>query len=493
MRTRIFLKLIAGLCLMITLALVTIYLVTARVIESTYIENRLRELEDKAGMLEATGTSALSNPGALKVIAHAAGARITVISREGHVIADSSARPETMDNHADRPELAAALAGRRGSSIRPSSTFKAEFLYLAVPIPQGALRLSIPMAEMHRDIEAIRNRTLQSTALAFLPVVLVALFLAHRTSYRLGTIIAYAGEVANGNFHARLPNYRTGELAMLGRKLNESSAKLERTVQQLQTEHAELEKLERIRKDFVINVSHELRTPLASIQGYTETLMDGALYDQAHNMRFLTIIRHNAERLARLTADLLALSRIEMKRQEFRFATYRVNELLADVLDTIRPIVNKKEITLTQEIAPAGTEVYCDSEALYQILSNLVDNAVKYTPERGEITVGMKVCPASAGPRMLELYVRDTGVGIPAEDQPRLFERFYRVDKARSRELGGTGLGLAIVKHLVRTHGGDVRVESELNQGASFFFTLPMEVSEQSASSQELHPEFTVS
>ena len=166
----------------------------------------------------------------------------------------------------------------------------------------------------------IRNRTLQSTALAFLPVVLLAPVHGARDVFRLGTIIAYAGELANGNFHARLPDYRSGELAVLGRKLNESSAKLERTVQQLQTEHTELEKLERIRKDFVINVSHELRTPLASIQGYTETLMDGALYDQAHNMRFLTIIRHNAERLARLTADLLALSRIEMKRQEFRFA-----------------------------------------------------------------------------------------------------------------------------------------------------------------------------
>ena len=492
MTARIFLKLIAGLCLMISLALLTIYFFTGPVIESTYIADRWRDMDGRAGILKLTGISALSEPGKLKQLARTAGARITVIARDGNVIADSEANPATMDNHANRPELMEALAGRRGSSIRKSSTFDQEFLYLAVPIPQGALRLAVPLAELRRDIGMIRNRTLQSTALAFLPVVLIALYMAQRTSYRLGTIIAYAGEVANGNFHARLPAYRTGELAVLGRKLNESSAKLERTVQQLQTEHAELEKLERIRKDFVINVSHELRTPLASIQGYTETLMDGALYDQAHNMRFLTIIRHNAERLARLTADLLALSRIEMKRQEFRFATYRVNELLADVLDTIRPIANKKQIALTQEIAPAGTEVYCDSEALYQILSNLVDNAVKYTPERGGITIGMKFCPPSKGPRMLEFFVRDTGVGIPAEDQPRLFERFYRVDKARSRELGGTGLGLAIVKHLVRTHGGDVRVESELDKGSIFFFTLPMEVMEPVAA-PDLHPEFTAS
>jgi two-component system phosphate regulon sensor histidine kinase PhoR len=383
-----------------------------------------------------------------------------------------------------------ALAGRRGSSIRASATFKQSYLYLALPVPQGVLRISVPLSEVQRDEEAIRVRTLQSTALAFIPVILIALFFARKTSNRLGTLISYAGELANGNFHARMPDFRTGELAILGRKLNETSAKLERTVQQLQTEHTELEKLERIRKDFVINVSHELRTPLASIQGYTETLMDGALHDEANNMRFLNIIRHNAERLARLTADLLALSRIEMKTQEFRFATYHVNELLADVLDTIRPIADKKQIALVQEFAPAGTEVFCDSEALYQIMSNLIDNAVKYTPEQGMITVGVQLRNAASGPRMIELYVRDTGVGIPAEDQPRLFERFYRVDKARSRELGGTGLGLAIVKHLVRTHGGEVRVESELNKGAAFFFTLPVEEVNRPVP-EPVHPELT--
>jgi two-component system phosphate regulon sensor histidine kinase PhoR len=125
-------------------------------------------------------------------------------------------------------------------------------------------------------------------------------------------------------------------------------------------------------------------------------------------------------------------------------------------------------------------------------LSNLVDNAVKYTPEHGHITVGVRDFPSIDGPTMIEVYVRDTGMGIPPEDQPRLFERFYRVDKARSRELGGTGLGLAIVKHLVRTHGGEVRVESEMNQGSTFYFTLPVEEVEAHAD-EELHPQFTAS
>lgn len=491
MRTRIFLKLLGAMTGMIALALVSVYFFTSPVVENNYIESRSRELYEKARAIEMSGVDALSDPVHVRALAKAIGARITLIDHSGKVLADSDASAATMENHATRPEMHEALQGRKGSIIRASGTLHRDFLYLAIPVKEGALRLAIPLSEVHRDVTAIRARTLESTLWAFIPILLIALYLAHIASVRFGGIIRYAGELANGNFHARLPVHRRGELAILAGKLNETSAKLERTVQQLQTEHAELEKLERIRKDFVINVSHELRTPLASIQGYTETLMDGAIHDQANNMRFLNIIRHNAERLARLTADLLALSRIEMKRQQFRFAPYRVNELLADILDTIRPIARKKDIALVQEHAAAGTEVFCDSEALYQILSNLVDNAVKYTPERGTITIGVRQAAPGGGAAMLEISVRDTGIGIPVEDQTRLFERFYRVDKARSRELGGTGLGLAIVKHLVRTHGGDVRVESRLNEGSTFFFTIPAE--EAGAPAPELHPEFTAS
>jgi two-component system phosphate regulon sensor histidine kinase PhoR len=294
----------------------------------------------------------------------------------------------------------------------------------------------------------------------------------------MSDIIAYAGELANANFRARLKAGGGGELGILSLKLNETGAKLERTVQQLQHEHAELDRLERVRKDFVINVSHELRTPLASIQGYTETLLDGAIDDPAHNIRFLNIIRHNAERLSRLTADLLTLSRLELRTQEFRCASFHANELLADVVDTIQPIAAKKRISIHHERGPAACEIFCDSEAFYQVVSNLLDNAVKYTPEGGRITAGLKPVAREDNTEWVEFFIRDTGMGIPAEEQSRLFERFYRVDKARSRELGGTGLGLAIVKHLVHAHGGAVRVESEIGQGSTFFFTLPVDHTE---------------
>ena len=169
----------------------------------------------------------------------------------------------------------------------------------------------------------IRWRILASTALAFLPAIVIAAFLARLLSRRFAAIMAHALELARGNFRARLPATGGSEFGQLARTLNETAENLQNTVEQLQREHSELEKLERIRKDFVINVSHELRTPLASIQGYTETLIDGAIDDPEHNMRFLGIIRHNAERLARFTEDLLTLSRVEQKRQKFEFETHR--------------------------------------------------------------------------------------------------------------------------------------------------------------------------
>ena len=263
-----------------------------------------------------------------------------------------------------------------------------------------------------------------------------------------------------------------------------TAEKLGKTVEQLQLERAEIERVERVRKDFIINVSHELRTPLASIQGYTETLMDGAIHDPQYNLRFLGIIRHNAERLARITQDLLTLSRVEQKRQKFDFEPCSLNALLQQACELMRPIAERSRIRLELAAPMKDACVWCDTEAVSQILSNLLDNAVKYTAAGGGITLGAEVRD-----RFAELYVRDTGIGIPAEELPRLFERFYRVDKARSRELGGTGLGLSIVKHLVAAHNGVARVESRPGEGSTFFFTLPLD--ESALLPVELNPEFT--
>lgn len=483
MSGRIFLKILAVVVCLIAVALVAADLLASRVAERFLIAHLTRELENKARILiESQAVLQLDQP-RVRELGRAAGARVTVVTRDGHVLTDSDANAADMENHSDRPELKEAFAGRLGSAMRTSRTLGIDFLYVALPITvpatgeRAAIRLAIQLSNVNAEVAEIRARILQSVAIAFLPAVLIAAYLARRLAGRISGIIDYAGELAKGNFRARMPTGYRGELGLLGQKLNETSANLESTIQQLQTEHTELDRLERVRKDFVINVSHELRTPLASILGYTDTLLDGALEDTDNNIRFLNIIRHNAERLTRLTGDLLTLSRLELRTQEFRFASFRVNDLLGDVVDTIRPIAMKKSIAMFHEPGPE-CEVFCDSEAFYQVVSNLLDNAVKYTPEGGRIFAGSKPITKVDGTEWVEFYVRDTGMGIPVEDQSRLFERFYRVDKARSRELGGTGLGLAIVKHLVRAHGGEVRVESEPGDGSTFFFTLPVELAE---------------
>jgi two-component system, OmpR family, phosphate regulon sensor histidine kinase PhoR len=472
---RIFLKLIAGVLCLLLLAAISVDYFATEVTKNKYIQNLTQQLTEKARALALVlGDSSAVNEATARALETAAGGRITVVLADGKVLADSEANAEKMENHATRPEMARALRGETWSDIRRSATIGVSFLYVAVPIRGGALRIAVPLSEIDRQIAQLRWKILGSTALAFLPALAVAAFLARFLSRRFSAISGYAAELARGNFRARLPEGDSSEFGQLAATLNETAAHLQQAVEQLESEHAELEKVERVRKDFVTNVSHELRTPLASIQGYTETLLDGAINDPKHNLRFLEIIRHNAERLTRITEDLLTLSRVEQKRQKFEFDSHPVTMLLADAIDLMRPIAEKNRIRLEIESAPEDAMVRCDSEAVSQILSNLMDNAIKYTHPGGCISVG-----ARQDGDYVEFHVRDTGIGIPEEDLPRLFERFYRVDKARSREMGGTGLGLSIVKHLVAAQEGTTRVESRVGEGSTFFFTLP------------LHPEFT--
>jgi two-component system phosphate regulon sensor histidine kinase PhoR len=240
----------------------------------------------------------------------------------------------------------------------------------------------------------------------------------------------------------------------------------------------ELRRLEKIRKDFVANVSHELRTPLTSIKGYVEALLDGAKDDPAASVKFLEIILKQSDRLNLIIEDLLELSKIESGNVSFKEEPLELRSLLDRTLSTIKPIAEKNRHRLVIAIDPSLPPVTGDEGRLVQVLTNLLDNAVKYTPTGGTITVGAKPVPSvgsdEPAPRAIELSVADTGIGIPEEDRPRVFERFYRVDKARSRELGGTGLGLAIVKHIVEGHGGQVWVEANHPQGSRFVVRLPL-------------------
>jgi len=230
-----------------------------------------------------------------------------------------------------------------------------------------------------------------------------------------------------------------------------------------------LKQLERTREEFVANVSHELRTPLSLIKGYVETLLDGARNNPEVLERFLKIIERNAQRLDLLIQDLLTISALESGRMKLNPQPVDLHALVEKTFFDLKPPSDNKSVTLTNEL-PKLTAA-ADVNRLEQVFANLVDNAIKYGRAHGHVVAGGKKLDDGR----IEIFVRDDGPGIPPESLDRIFERFYRVDKARSREQGGTGLGLSIVKHIVQAHGGEVRVESEPGKGATFFFTLPVE------------------
>jgi len=251
----------------------------------------------------------------------------------------------------------------------------------------------------------------------------------------------------------------------------------------------ETERVEKTRRDFIANVSHELRTPLTSIQGYAETLLDSTPENTAPTREFLEIIRKNSARMSRLTEDLLTLARVESGETRFEMEPVPPAELLHDAEESFREIARTHGIDLQIQDSQNEEEdsaiqhlrsVLADREAIHQVFSNLIDNALKYgsksgaqSPSKTAASSGRVILGARSVPHAVEFFVQDFGAGIPSEHLPRLFERFYRVDKARSRESGGTGLGLAIAKHIMLAHGGSIRAESELAHGSTFLFTLP--------------------
>lgn len=233
-------------------------------------------------------------------------------------------------------------------------------------------------------------------------------------------------------------------------------------------EITELRRLEQVRKDFVANVSHELKSPLTSIQGFAETLLAGAMDDPANNRRFVEIIRNHALRLSRITDDLLKLSRIEAGKLDLELRPVSLASLIEAAVESTRPRAEANRLALAVNCPADLPRVQADANLLREVLQNLLDNAVQYTPAGGRIEVSAKAAEGSVA-----VTIADNGIGIPEAEQERIFERFYRVDPARSREIGSTGLGLAIVRHIVEAHGGQIAVESAVGRGSEFTVTIP--------------------
>jgi len=232
----------------------------------------------------------------------------------------------------------------------------------------------------------------------------------------------------------------------------------------------EQEKLDKMRKEFVANVSHELRTPLTTIKSYTETLLDGALDNREYTVNFLNVINSESDRMTRLVKDLLQLSKFDYDKMEWNMKSLNVLNIVKDCVEKMEISARQKSQTLSFETQGELCDIKGDKDRIEQVIINIISNAIKYTPENGSIKV-----TAGRHEESVEIRIADTGIGIPKEDLPRLFERFYRVDKARSRAMGGTGLGLSIAKNIVEAHKGSIRIESEYGKGSEVLINFPCE------------------
>jgi two-component system phosphate regulon sensor histidine kinase PhoR len=471
LRSPLFRKLLASAVVLIAVTVLVLDFYITGLIGRNEAESIEQRLEAQARIL--AGEALQVPPGELRLWAHEAGeralARVTVIDRNGGVAADSEHDPESMEPHGTRSEVIDALHGRVGIAIRHSRTLGRDLCYLAYPMRNGAvLRLSLPLRDIDAAVRAVRMRIVLVSMLAGGLALAIAYYVSRSLTRRIRRIQSFAeGLLEAGSPKELLPD-SADELGDLAVSLSRMARQLDDLIERLRLETARLERVERVRKDFVANVSHELRTPLTAIRGYAETLLDGALEDQENNRRFLEIIKAHTIRLNNIASDLLTLSELESGRSVAEPEPVFVRGVLETAVRAVEAQAAVQNVRVicarVEDFEVTGYRI-----RLEQALVNLIDNAVKFNKPGGEVRI-----EATRGPGgTARISVSDTGVGIPREDLSRIFERFYRVDKARSREVGGTGLGLSIVRHAIERMNGSVTVHSEVGGGSTFTITLP--------------------
>ncbi len=395
--------------------------------------------------------------------------RITIILPSGIVLADSEEDPSAMENHADRAEVKVALAGSVGIATRPSRTLNREMMYVALPIlkngkPVAVVRTAMPMKALGGALHRFDVRiALDAAIVAFL--VAAAFFIYSRRAMRpLEEIRRGAHHFRDGDLSWRLRVQGPAEIRSLAETMNQMAAELAARMERLK-------ELEDIRREFVANVSHELKTPVTSIRGFAETLRDDSEADPRLAKQYLEIIAAQAGRLSSIIEDLLQLSRIEQETHgggTIEHSCSEIRPLIESAVAILSTTAREKKIGLAI-VCTEGLTADINAPLLEQAIVNLIDNAIKYSGEGRPVRV-----EARPDGNSVRIDVCDEGLGIAAEHLPRIFERFYRVDKGRSRKLGGTGLGLAIVKHIVHLHGGSVSVKSEMGKGSTFTILIPI-------------------
>jgi signal transduction histidine kinase len=473
-------KVALGILLALTVGMAVAGLLALRSIEQLELTRAEEALTARTGLAALSLQPLLADPKTsparlqtmAKELGRQADARVTVIDDTGRVLADSSVADDAVarvENHRARPEVARALADGRGTDIRTSDTTGQRLFYMAVTMGRGdagpprIVRLALPLTLLESRLHDFQRALLLAFGAAFVIAVLVGVLIARSLTHPLLDIAGVARQLAQGTFGQRIHTTSRDEVGQLAATLNQMADRVDQ-------DFAALRRLENVRKDFVANVSHELRTPLTSIKGYVEALLDGAKDNPEETARFLQIILKQSDRLNLILEDLLQLSQIESGRVQFKRDPVSLRAIAERTLASLKPQIERKGHTVTMAVPNDLPPAAGDEDRLVQVMTNLLDNAVKYTPDRGSIRIdGHRV---DGG--WVELSVADSGLGIPDADRPRVFERFYRVDKARSRELGGTGLGLSIVKHIIEGHGGQVWAEGNQPTGSRFVFRLPV-------------------
>jgi two-component system phosphate regulon sensor histidine kinase PhoR len=552
-----------------------------------YLEETAAALTARARLLEerARPLTERSDADALDSLAKKLGAavstRITVISPDGVVLADSEEDPAAMDNHGDRPEIVQALTGEVGESSRYSYTLQTNMMYVAIPISSetgiaGVVRTAVPLTAVEEQLRAVRTRIALAAVLLLVLSAVVSLAVSRRIAGPLHQMQLGAERFAGGDFAHNVPIPHPTEFASLAESMNGMAADLDariRTVVQQKAEQeavlasmsegvvaidreakvitmnraaaamlsvdvdsargrsaqelirnvrfheiaasvlenggliegeitlagqhetvieasgapmrrgggeivgavivlndvTKLRRLERVRRDFVANVSHELRTPVTSIKGFVETLRDEAGEDEDNSARFLDIIIKHVDRLNAIIEDLLYLSRIEEDagRKELVLESISLFDVLSSAVAECQSLAEERDVDV-RLTADRGLEARLNRQLFEHAVVNLLDNAIKYSLPGSEVEIS---ADREGGETVISVH--DHGLGIAEEHQSRIFERFYQVDKSRSREIGGTGLGLSIAKHIVQAHGGAIELESKLNRGSAFSIRIP--------------------
>lgn len=585
MKHTIFSKIFFSYLLLIIILSLLISIFSFRIIREYYIQSLAEDLEKSAVELRTMARAHIRKNNfreldrMLKTAGRIASTRITLIDHNGKVFSDSLESPERMENHANRPEIQAALHGTVGQSIRHSRTMGEEMLYVAIPFTCGnstwILRTSLFVKDIQKLLNKLNDNIINITAAIILFGMLGAFLISRNLSQPIRKVAHASRLIAGGNFDIKVTSQTNDELKELADRFNEMTEHIKRLFSRISLQKDELnsiisslnegflvinregritlsnrsltkittlqedskdmyywevirepefldftaraeksseslteeikinnriflcsitalesqkgfviifhditemKQLQKIKKDFVTNVSHELRTPLTSMKGFIETLKEAPTDDSFP--RYVHIIEKNTDRLINIVNDLLSLSELEEQKITLERENVELNSLIQNGMGIFESRITARDLSFRFH-AEKKVYIFADAFRIEQMFINLIDNAIKYT-EKGSIEISL----TSEEDNTARISIKDTGIGIPQEHQPRIFERFYVTNKARSRKMGGTGLGLSIVKHIVIQHGGKINVKSKPGTGTEFIVSLPClpETSENNAS-----------